>query len=520
MLNFILFSNSLTFTDYPRAWQLSFQKPATTMMEGIIDLHHDIFTFLVIIFVFVSFMLGTILVRYPARFKVSVSGLPYAKFISGHGITHNTTLEIVWTIIPTLILLLIATPSFALIYALDEIVEPELTIRVVGRQWYWTYEFPDSVTFSLPGGRYYRQLISETLTHTDLGIYKKDYWRSTFSFELQVSRHWNNPDRMWFGKYLPPCKDRFFGGLSFKGKLMKKLDVDSLPLIYKKGVLQPVLDYRVFCKHFYHFNQLELLERYRKMINYDETNKMADEFMPGHTPWGVYMPDQRYIFPHKLHQLGFAQAFSASLLFTKWLQLKEGMAGLTIPGFSFNSYIVATEDLFPGSFRLLEVDRRLVLPFATNIRVLVTSYDVIHSWTVPSFGIKVDALPGRLNEYYLNVNYLGLFYGQCSEICGVNHGFMPIKVEITTDDQFKWWFLRTSLLENNALKFRHIFDRIQLNPQNKLEIFTQKLVSAGHKDAETLREQLMDIEEYWAHIGRTKWDEDDVEVGKVSSTKN
>lgn len=129
---------------------------------------------------------------------------------------------------------------------------------------------------------------------------------------------------------------------------------------------------------------------------------------------------------------------------------------LHIPGFAFNSYIISIEDLFPGAFRLLEVDRRMVLPVNTNIRVLVTSYDVIHSWTVPSFGIKVDALPGRLNEYYLNANFLGIFYGQCSEICGVNHGFMPIKVEVTTDEQFKWWFLQTSLIENTPAKLRNL----------------------------------------------------------------
>jgi heme/copper-type cytochrome/quinol oxidase subunit 2 len=380
MFNFSIYSISLSFTDYPRAWQLSFQKPATTMMEGIIDLHHDIFTFLVIIFVFVSFMLGTILFRYPARFNVSPRGLPSLKFITGHGITHNTTLEIVWTIIPTLVLLLIATPSFALIYALDEIVEPELTLRVVGRQWYWTYEFPDSVSFGLPSGEYYKQFLAETL--------------------------------------LPSAK-----GPSVSEKT-------------KTVTLGP----GVFNKH---FDQLSREELFRQV-----------------TKAGT----------------GKYKEFSSSPLYTMWLELKEGFASLSIPGFSFNSYIVATEDLFPGSFRLLEVDRRLVLPFATNIRVLVTSYDVIHSWTVPSFGIKVDALPGRLNEYYLNINYLGLFYGQCSEICGVNHGFIPIKVEVTTEDQFKWWFLRTSLLENNALRFRNIFENIHHNPQNELEKFTKKLV--------------------------------------------
>ena len=114
--NLLLF----TYSDYPRPWQISFQKPATTMMEGIIDLHHDIFTFLVIILIFVSFLLGSILYRSRISFDQKRSRIPVYQYQNAHGITHNTTLEIVWTIIPTLVLLLIATPSFALIYALDE----------------------------------------------------------------------------------------------------------------------------------------------------------------------------------------------------------------------------------------------------------------------------------------------------------------------------------------------------------------------------------------------------------------
>jgi len=328
--NFLIFS----YSDYPRPWQVSFQKPATTMMEGIIDLHHDIFTFLIIVLIFVSFMLGTILYKAQVSFNVKTLRLPVMQYQHAHGITHNTTLEIIWTIIPTLILLLIATPSFALIYALDEIVEPELTIRVVGRQWYWTYEFPDTVQLVLPvTTQFTESLVGETLVSKD------------------------------------------------------------------KGIVFPQ-------------QSLEAMQGYTDLIS-EMTSVLSSTI--------------------------------------------QGNLVLKIPGFTFNSYLVSTEDLFPGSFRLLETDRRLVLPFGTNIRVLVTSYDVIHSWAVPAFGIKVDALPGRLNEYYLNINYLGLFYGQCSEICGVNHGFMPIKIEVTTEDQFRWWFLQTSVLENNPVKFRNAF---------------------------------------------------------------
>jgi len=94
----------------------------------------------------------------------------------------------------------------------------------------------------------------------------------------------------------------------------------------------------------------------------------------------------------------------------------------------FDSYMIPEEMLQPGDLRLLEVDNALHLPVGVPIRLLITSSDVIHSWAVPSLGVKVDAVPGRLNEVYLYIIRKGEFYGQCSELCGVNHGFMPIKV--------------------------------------------------------------------------------------------
>jgi heme/copper-type cytochrome/quinol oxidase subunit 2 len=101
------------------------------------------------------------------------------------------------------------------------------------------------------------------------------------------------------------------------------------------------------------------------------------------------------------------------------------------PGYScsFDSYMVPTSDLlFPGDLRLLEVTNALYLPTNLPVRVLVSSNDVLHCWGIPSLGIKVDACPGRLNQVFLEIKRPGVFYGQCSEICGVNHGFMPIKV--------------------------------------------------------------------------------------------
>nr|YP_009132904.1 cytochrome c oxidase subunit II [Illex argentinus]AKA67031.1 cytochrome c oxidase subunit II [Illex argentinus] len=105
----------------------------------------------------------------------------------------------------------------------------------------------------------------------------------------------------------------------------------------------------------------------------------------------------------------------------------------------FDSYMIPTNDLELGNFRLLETDHHLILPMKTNTRIIVSSADVIHSWAVPSLGVKVDAIPGRLNQLMLYPSRPGLYYGQCSEICGANHSFMPITLEIVNMDYFIKW---------------------------------------------------------------------------------
>nr|CAC82153.1 cytochrome oxidase II [Calathus auctus] len=105
----------------------------------------------------------------------------------------------------------------------------------------------------------------------------------------------------------------------------------------------------------------------------------------------------------------------------------------------FDSYMTPYNELEISSFRLLDVDNRIILPFNTQIRVLVTAMDVIHSWTIPALGVKIDATPGRLNQSNFFMNRSGLFYGQCSEICGANHSFMPIVIESAPTNLFINW---------------------------------------------------------------------------------
>ena len=238
---------NITFLDAPERWQFFFQDPATPIMEGIIDFHHDVFFFLIIILSIVTWILG----RTIWQFSEYKNNNPII-------FTHGTTIEIIWTIIPSLILICIALPSFSLLYAMDEVVPANLTVKVIGHQWYWSYEYSD-----------YAQT--------------------------------------------------------------------------------------------------------------DETTLMYD------------------------------------------------------------SYMIPEEDLELGDPRLLEVDNRLVLPINTHIRLLVSSADVLHSFAVPSLGVKCDAIPGRLNQISLFILREGVFFGQCSELCGVNHGFMPIVIEAVSPDLYIEW---------------------------------------------------------------------------------
>nr|QAX91388.1 cytochrome c oxidase subunit 2 [Parastacus brasiliensis] len=118
-------------------------------------------------------------------------------------------------------------------------------------------------------------------------------------------------------------------------------------------------------------------------------------------------------------------------------------------GVEFDSYLLPEDGSSTSLFRLLDVDNRVVLPFNTQVRVIISAADVIHSWTVPALGIKADAVPGRLNQVSLLINRPGLFYGQCSEICGANHSFMPIVIESVSIDSFLNWIssnFKSSLL--------------------------------------------------------------------------
>jgi cytochrome c oxidase subunit 2 len=247
MLQFISNFNTI-FNDAPQPWQLGFQDSATPGFTGLVTLHNTIGFYLIVISFGVFWVLGSLMYYY------NTNKSPIAhKYL-----THGTVLELIWTVTPALILIAIAFPSFRLLYLLDEVISPTITIKVVGHQWYWSYEYSDYVT---DGGE----------------------------------------------------------------------------------------------------------------------------------------------------------------------------------AIDFDSYMIPESDLETGQFRLLEVDNKLIIPVDCHIRLIVTGSDVLHSFAVPSLGIKLDAVPGRLNQVSILAERTGTFYGQCSEICGVLHGFMPICVEAVSIQDYLAW---------------------------------------------------------------------------------
>nr|ARH55005.1 cytochrome c oxidase subunit 2 [Ernobius pini] len=219
-------------------WQmLSTQDCASPLMEQLIYFHDHTMTILIMITTLVGYLMGTLL----------VNKYNYRLLLEGQ------TIELIWTILPAVILIFIALPSLRILYMLDEIYKPVITIKAMGHQWYWSYEYSD-------------------------------------------------------------------------------------------------------------FKEIE-----------------------------------------------------------------------------FDSYMLPYSEMENFNFRLIDVDNRIILPLNTKIRMLVSATDVIHSWTIPALGVKMDATPGRLNQTGFFMNFSGLLYGQCSEICGANHSFMPIVIESVSPKSFFNW---------------------------------------------------------------------------------
>nr|YP_009346096.1 cytochrome c oxidase subunit II [Ornithodoros zumpti]AMX74172.1 cytochrome c oxidase subunit II [Ornithodoros zumpti]UYB78771.1 cytochrome c oxidase subunit II [Ornithodoros zumpti] len=145
----------------------------------------------------------------------------------------------------------------------------------------------------------------------------------------------------------------------------------------------------------------------------------------------IALPSLRLLY---LMEESFYPSISIKILGHQWYWSYE------YPDFNieFDSFMTPYESL-TNNFRLLDVDNRMVIPLSLNMRLLISSLDVIHSWTIPSLGVKIDAVPGRLNQISTFTNRPGVYFGQCSEICGANHSFMPITMEVTSLNNFMTW---------------------------------------------------------------------------------
>ena len=235
-------SGGLALAAQPTPWQMGFQPAASPVMEWVDGFHDFLLVVITLISVFVLALMIYVFIKFNAKANPTPSRT-----------THNTTIEVLWTVIPIIILVVIAVPSFKLMYYADRAVDADMTLKVAGNQFFWTYEYPD---------------------HDEL---------------------------------------------------------------------------------------------------------------------------------------------------------------------TFDAIMVDEADLKDGDLRLLTTDNAVVLPVDTTIRLLLTANDVIHAWAVPAFGVKMDAVPGRLNETWFRIDREGMYYGQCSELCGSNHGFMPIMVKAVSKDEFAAW---------------------------------------------------------------------------------
>ena len=261
---FLLCSLAMAEVGLSENWQLSFQEPATDLMSDIISFHSYI---LMPIITGISILVLFLLLYIAFRFNSSKNQVASTT-------THNAVVEILWTVIPVVLLIIIAIPSFRLLYVSETIPKADLTIKAIGNQWYWSYEYPD------------------------------------------------------------------YGDIVFDAN----------------------------------------------MLNDDE--------------------------------------------------------------------------LSDPKLRLLETDTQIVVPINKVVKLQITSNDVLHAWTIPAFGVKMDAVPGRLNETWFKANREGIFYGQCSELCGPKHAFMPINVKVVSETEFESWidFAKEEYASGNIDFEKNTFD--------------------------------------------------------------
>lgn len=387
--------NKLIYNDTPFSWQFGFQNPATPVMEGIINLHNYVLMYLILVFVVVIWFLGRSLYLFYEEHNPDPMEF-----------NHDPIIETVWTIAPAFILIAIAIPSFSLLYSMDDVTEPMLTVKAIGHQWYWSYELDahrkdslfDYFHYKIPSAKVYRTLPAYASLDKHLKVY------------LKVKGYVPEPKHKWYLRSI-------FISTMVNGKLGKFLEIKGQPRIF--DMPSQILKTKIMAN-----TKLYVLLKIKKTFkSFRHINKFVDI---------------RNIYNYKLTQRMPIDYLWFYEFITYHAKMKDCISWVN-PSIKFDSYMLQESDLPKGGLRLLEVDNRLVLPIASHVRFLITSMDVIHSWAVPSLGVKVDAIPGRLNQVDVFIKREGVFYGQCSELCGINHGFMPIVVVGADQKAFGDW---------------------------------------------------------------------------------
>lgn len=360
---------------------ISFQEPATPIAEGIINFHHDLMFYLFIILFFVVFMLFRCIVLFS---KEKVNKI--------YVVTHAPVLEIIWTIIPAIILVVIAIPSFALLYSMDEIVDPAFTVKVIGHQWYWTYELTDPDT---------KSVLSKVIGLTEDYDNMKDVIKALPDLDVRA-RAWTDPQNTGTFQVLNNL-------INTEQKLEKFVNFFTNFYEVKTGAKEDTAE----------GISTTLTQKW-------ERNPDSEKYLVKTHPFlGEKLLDDFNLETDTFNELD--NDFKTNIK----KSIDQNLERIFKTKLRFDSYLVPYEDNTSPARRheyLLKVDNPLHVPVHLVVRVLVTSADVLHSWAVPSLGVKIDACPGRLNETSFYLNYASTFYGQCSEICGINHGFMPIVV--------------------------------------------------------------------------------------------
>jgi len=471
--------------DVPFRYQIGFQDPATLNAENIHDFHNDALVGLIFICSFVVAMLVFVWNYFRVKnIEDEVDSYPFLTKMTDYScgfntgsrkrleavfplnIRHDAVIETWWTALPSMFLIFLAVPSFSTLYMLDELENPSITIRGTGVQWYWRFELFDYFRYSAEHCQQKpcvnsAEEVAVNPKYTDINFYtwsnphpnkgvdlygyhttlihqnklldlmdlSVNGYNTSLSFETTNSSVWVPVEfsvddylswtrRDMFNPNHPKCisldtRSKVITDSYFNGGICKSHTTNSFAR----------------CEAYYAAD----LTRYWK---YEKLSAIGGTLLPAEA--NSWVSDVRAIGGFEVDSEG---AFSLPNFYQaeKTASGTKYLRDLKRFNFKFESHLVKENDLKVGNYRNLEVDKALILPFKTEIRLLFTALDVLHSFAVPSLGIKLDACPGRLNETGLFAQRQGTFYGQCSEICGVYHGFMPVVLEVSTLDTFYKW---------------------------------------------------------------------------------